>query len=203
MYVTNSVVSFYWVQSGGQVPVDGKIPPPRPVFIPEVSGYTGMIAFGVFASARASFWLDNNNQKLFDCFNKDLTKTSLVPPTGDWDSVWQITFPWFYYVTYMIPRLLWDSSWCVKRPNKFNVFLINTMRYRGPSYMYNKHWNVLRLKQFNPCLKQPSRHLRLTNVLTMTPDVHIWVKLTNISYNVTNQISYIVLIKPALHCSNK
>ena len=50
------------VQSGELVPVDGENPA------------SVATAFGVLVSARASFWLDNNNRKLFKFFNEDLTK---------------------------------------------------------------------------------------------------------------------------------
>ena len=57
-------------QSGEQVPVDDEIPPPRRDetvrFVPEVAKqhdvFAGAIAFGVLVSARASFWLDNENE---------------------------------------------------------------------------------------------------------------------------------------------
>ena len=43
--------------------------------------YAGVTIFGVLASTRAVSWLDNNNRKLFECFNEDLPKTALVPAT--------------------------------------------------------------------------------------------------------------------------
>ena len=46
--------------------------------------YAGMTIFWVLVSAHASFWLDNKGQKLFECFNEDLPKTALVPPTVLW-----------------------------------------------------------------------------------------------------------------------
>ena len=48
------------------------------VFVPEVAKqhyvFAGAIVFGVFVSARASFWLDKKIRKLFECFHEDLPK---------------------------------------------------------------------------------------------------------------------------------
>ena len=38
-----------------------------------------IITFGVFASSRASFWLDKLSRKLLECFIEDFPKLALVP----------------------------------------------------------------------------------------------------------------------------
>ena len=56
------------------------------VFFPNVAMqhalFASAIAFGVLLSARASFWLDNNDRKLFECFNEDLPKSDLILPNA-------------------------------------------------------------------------------------------------------------------------
>ncbi len=56
------------------------------VFVPEVvkqhDVFICTMAFGVVVSARASFWLDEITWKFIECFNKDLLKLALIPPTG-------------------------------------------------------------------------------------------------------------------------
>ena len=44
--------------------------------------YAGEIAFGVLASARVSFWLDDKNRTLFGGFNEDLSKMAFVSLTA-------------------------------------------------------------------------------------------------------------------------
>ena len=55
------------------------------VFVPEVAKqrheFVGAIAFGVFVSTRASFWLDKIIRKLVKFFNEDLPKPKLVVRT--------------------------------------------------------------------------------------------------------------------------
>ena len=56
------------------------------VFLPEVAKqhdvFADAIAFRVLVSACASFRLDNNIRKLFECFNEDLPKLALVSTTA-------------------------------------------------------------------------------------------------------------------------
>ncbi len=55
------------------------------VFVPVVATqhdeFVRAIAFGELVSARARFWLDEIIWKLFECFNEDLPKLALIPPT--------------------------------------------------------------------------------------------------------------------------
>ena len=56
----------------------------------------GPIVIGVLKSARASFWLDKKIRKFVDCFNEDLPKTALVPPTA-WGAQF-IPSPFFFFI---------------------------------------------------------------------------------------------------------
>ena len=53
--------------------------------VPEVAKqhdeFVRAIAFGVLASDRARFWLEENTRKLVECFYEDFPKPELVPFT--------------------------------------------------------------------------------------------------------------------------
>ena len=86
-----SKVVYLYRQSGEQISVDGKISSLRlslsAVFVLKLLSNMTYILIAqcwrdnFLVSARTSFWLDNKNGKLFDCFNEDLLKTALFPST--------------------------------------------------------------------------------------------------------------------------
>ena len=54
----------------------------------------GTAIFAVLVSVWPIFWSDNNNRKIFDCFNVYLPKMALVPLT-DWPDVFERKAPVF------------------------------------------------------------------------------------------------------------